>query len=111
MMIVTSFLEVVYIAKAQPYKKKWKNSVEIFNELVVLMVAIMSTAFAHEDVVSNEALDNLGWAVINIIIAQSLVNFMINLVIIIIKAYQWVKNKLTKEDNTVIQESEREVMF
>jgi hypothetical protein len=65
----------------------WKNRVEMFNELVVLGVAILTTAFATEP---NE---EMGWLIIVVITIQAMVNFVINVVVNARKWYAWVRQK------------------
>jgi len=61
--------------------------VEMFNELVVLGVAILTTAFATEP---NE---EMGWFIIVVITIQAMVNFVINVVVNARKWYAWVRQK------------------
>jgi hypothetical protein len=70
----------------------WKNRVEMFNELVVLSVTILTTAFATEP---NE---EMGWFIIVVITIQAMVNFVINLVVNSKKWYRWVRQKLTSRN-------------
>jgi|LauGreDrversion4_2_1035121.scaffolds.fasta_scaffold659932_1 hypothetical protein len=60
----------------------------MFNELVVLIVAILSTAFRNEEARPSEG---MGWAIIIMIVMQAMVNFVINIVINGKKWVSWVK--------------------
>lgn len=89
-LLLSSFFQVLYLMCCKPLVESWKNQLEMFNEMVVLGVAIFSTAFATEP---NE---EMGWFIIFIIVIQALVNFIINLVINARQLYFWVKSKCEK---------------
>jgi hypothetical protein len=85
-----------------PFVHPWKNRVEMFNELVVLGVAILTTAFAEEP---NE---EMGWFIIVLITIQAMVNFVINIVVNARKWYAWVRQKWNASKNSTTKYGEVE---
>ena len=77
-----------------PFVHPWKNRVEIFNELVVLGVAILTTAFATEP---NE---EMGWFIIVVITIQAMVNFVINIVVNARKWYVWIRQRFNTQKSS-----------
>ena len=94
--------------KRKPFEELWKNRVEVFNELVVLGVTILSTSFA------NEPNENMGWFIIVVIIVQALANFIFNIVVNARKWYEWVRRKCKSHKNSTksyseVQKTERKL--
>ena len=77
-----------------PFVHPWKNRVEIFNELVVLGVAILTTAFATEP---NE---EMGWFIIVVITIQAMVNFVINIVVNARKWCLWIRQRFNTQKSS-----------
>lgn len=95
-----NLFSMIYLGYFSPFKTKFRNRLEIFNEVTVLMSSFYMMCFT--DLVGTlEAQSTMGWVMIVTIVLNSLINISIvlyvggkGLYLIFVKYYRLVKHKL-----------------